>query len=129
MKVIHRPLESRSVDAAVVSARTETDLDGRLIHTYIERADFDAVGAHASDSEDMINMTLAVNETEVAVIFVEQVGGGFKISFRSRGGFDCSTMAKQFSGGGHKKAAGAFIEEPLETARTKVLDAVRHAMG
>jgi len=31
-------------------ARAKTELDGRLIHTYIERADFDDVGAHPADS-------------------------------------------------------------------------------
>ena len=109
-------------------ARAKTEMDGRLIHTYIERADFEAVGAHSSDSEDMINMTLAVGGTEAAVILVEQASGGFKISFRSRNDLDCSRVARQFGGGGHKKAAGAFIDEPLEAARSKVLDAVRAAM-
>ncbi|MBN2475764.1 MAG: DHH family phosphoesterase [Pirellulales bacterium] len=109
-------------------ARTQTELDGRLIHTYIERADFEAAAAHPSDSEDMINMTLAVGGTEAAVIFVEQVTGGFKISFRSRNELDCSLLARQFGGGGHKKAAGAFLDEPLRSAQARVLDAVRAAM-
>lgn len=109
-------------------ARVKTELDGRLIYTWIEREDFDAVGALASDSEDVINTTLSVGGTEFAVILVEQVGGGFKISFRSRSGVDCSRIAEQFGGGGHVKAAGAFINEPLERARAQVLDAVRAAM-
>jgi phosphoesterase RecJ-like protein len=108
--------------------RVKTELNGRLIYTYIEQADFKAAGAHPADSEDMINMTLSVGGTEVAVIFVEQPAGGFKISFRSRCELDCSLLAEQFGGGGHKKAAGAFIDEPLHAAREKVLDAVRSAM-
>lgn len=111
-----------------VLARATAEMDGRLIYTWIERADFEATGALASDSEDLINMTLAVAGTEVAVILVEQASGGFKISFRSRCGLDCSELAKQFGGGGHKKAAGAFVGESLADARTKVLDAVRAAM-
>ena len=109
-------------------ARTETELDGRLIHTSIEIKDFAAAGAVPSDTEDVINTTLSVGGTEVAVIFVEQPAGGFKLSFRSRSEFDCSQLAELFGGGGHRKAAGAFINEPLEAARTKVLDAVRAAM-
>ena len=35
---------------------------------------------------------------------------------------------EQFGGGGHTKAAGAFLHESLEAAQTKVLDAVRAAM-
>ena len=111
-----------------VLARAQTELDGRLIHTWIERKDFEATGALPSDSEDLINMTLAVGGTEAAVILVEQIGGGFKISFRSRSELDCSRLAEQFGGGGHKKAAGAFLTDPLPEAQAKVLDAVRAAM-
>jgi phosphoesterase RecJ-like protein len=109
-------------------ARTKIELDGRLIHTFIERADFEATGALPSDSEDIINLTLSVQGTEAAVIFVEQPTGGFKISFRSRNDLDCSRLAQRFGGGGHKKAAGAFVDEPLASAQAKVLDAVRAAM-
>ena len=111
-----------------VLARARTELDGRLIYTWIERKDFEATGALPSDSEDLINMTLAVGGTEAAVILVEQIGGGFKISFRSRSELDCSRLAERFGGGGHKKAAGAFLADPLPAAQAKVLDAVRAAM-
>jgi phosphoesterase RecJ-like protein len=109
-------------------ARVQTELEGRLIYTAIHRADFDAVGALPSDSEDVINLLLAVGGTQVAVIFVEQIGGGYKISFRSRSEVDCSRLAAQFAGGGHKKAAGATVNEPFEAAQANVLDAVRKAM-
>ncbi len=112
-----------------VLARATAEKDGRLIHTWIERADFEATGALPSDSEDLVNMTLTVGGTEVAVILVEQEGGGFKISFRSRSDVDCSKVASEFGGGGHRKAAGAFIREPLDVAKRRVLDAVRAAMG
>ncbi len=109
-------------------ARTQTELDGRLIHTWLTRDDFEASGAIPQDSEDVINMTLAVGGTEVAVIFVEQSTGGFKISFRSRSDVDCRLVAEQFGGGGHKSASGAFVDEPLAGAQSEVLDAVRAAM-
>jgi bifunctional oligoribonuclease and PAP phosphatase NrnA len=109
-------------------ARTQTELGGRLIHTWIGKADFAATGASPSDSEDIINMTLAVGGTQVAVILVEQPTGGFKISLRSRCAVDCSAIAEQFGGGGHKKAAGAFLNEPLELAKEHILAAVRAAM-
>jgi bifunctional oligoribonuclease and PAP phosphatase NrnA len=109
-------------------SHTQTDLDGRLIYTWLTQSDFDECGALPCDSEDIINETLAVGGTQAAVILVEQPKGGFKISFRSRCQLDCSKLAEQFGGGGHKKAAGAFLNDPLDVARTKVLDAVRAAM-
>jgi phosphoesterase RecJ-like protein len=99
-----------------------------LIHTWIELSDFAGTGALPSDSEDIINMTLAVGGTEVAVMLVEQTSGSFKVSLRSRNDLDCARLAERFGGGGHKRAAGLLLREPLESARTKVLDAVRAAM-
>lgn len=109
-------------------SRTETELDGRLIYSWLELSDFQAAGAHASESEDIINMMLGVSGTQVAVLLVEQKAGGFKVSFRSRCDVDCSRVAEQFGGGGHRKAAGATVHEGLEAARAKVLDVVRAAM-
>ena len=86
-------------------ARTQTELGGRLIYTWVERGDFEATGALPSDTEDLINMTLTVGGTEVALILVE-TKSGFKVSFRSRCELDCSRIAEQFGGGGHRRAAG-----------------------
>ncbi len=112
-----------------ILARAETELGGRLVHTFVRQADFDAVGAVAADTEDVVNMTLAVAGTEVAVIFVEQPSGHVKVSFRSRGKLDCNRLATQFGGGGHKAAAGAMLPGPFEQARATVLEAVRQAMS
>jgi bifunctional oligoribonuclease and PAP phosphatase NrnA len=112
-----------------ILARTETDLAGRLAYTTALREDFDATGALASDTEDVVNLTLAVVGVEVAVIFVEQAGGGFKISFRSRTSrVDCNALARVFGGGGHHAAAGAFLTGTLADVKTKVLDAARERM-
>jgi phosphoesterase RecJ-like protein len=109
-------------------ARTRAELGGRLVHTWIERGDFEATGALACDTEDIVNMTLTVGGTEMAVILVEQSSGQFKLSLRSRSGIDCSKLAEEFKGGGHKKAAGATLDGPLEVAQSRVLEVVRAAM-
>lgn len=108
--------------------RAQSELGGRLIHTAVFREDFDATGALPSDTEDVINLTLTVAGTQVAVILVEQPDRKFKISFRSRSTVDCSKLAEIFGGGGHKAAAGAMTPGPYEAAQKKVLDAVRAAM-
>jgi bifunctional oligoribonuclease and PAP phosphatase NrnA len=112
-----------------ILARTQVELDGRLAHTACLKDDFAATGALPSDTEDVINLTLGIKGTEVAVILVEQAEGGFKISFRSRTPqVDCSKLAETFGGGGHKAAAGAFLKDPWPEAQRKVLDVVRAAM-
>ena len=113
----------------LILSRTAADLDGALVHTHVQKEDFDATGALASDTEDVINLTMAVAGTQGAVIFVGQLRGGFKLSFRSRCDMDCNEVARQFGGGGHKAAAGAFQEGTLEEVQERVLPVVREAMS
>lgn len=115
----------RSRLRGMILARLETELDGRLVHTYVLKEDFQAAGAVPQDTEDAINLSLAIAGTEFAVILVEQLTGGFKLSFRSRCHVDCSEVARHFGGGGHKAAAGASIAGELATAQPQVLEYVR----
>jgi bifunctional oligoribonuclease and PAP phosphatase NrnA len=112
----------------LILSRIETDLNGRLAFTYVLREDFALVNALPSDTEDVVNSALAIGGTQVGVIFVEQQSGGFKISFRSRSKVDCSKIAENWGGGGHKAAAGAFVKGTLAEVQPMVLDVVRSAM-
>lgn len=118
----------RSRLRGVILSRLETLHEGRLVHTYVRESDFADTGAVPTDTEDAINQGLAIRGTEVAAILVEQKTGGFKISFRSRCHVDCSEVAANFGGGGHKAAAGAFIDEPFEEAQQKVVKTLGDAL-
>lgn len=108
--------------------RLTTELDGCLVYTHVELGDFERFGAVPNDTEDLINKTLEIHGTQVALIFIEQTPGSFKVSFRSRCQLDCSQVAANFGGGGHKAAAGASMTGSLDDVKTRVLDAVRSAM-
>lgn len=112
----------------IILARLQTEFEGRFVHTYVLRDDFAEAGALPQDTEDAINLSLAIAGTQFAVILVEQLTGGFKLSFRSRCHLDCNQIAAHFGGGGHKAAAGAFIHEPFEVAQSRVLDFIREKM-
>ena len=113
-----------------VLARVQTELGGRLAHTYILPGDYEATGAQPTDTEDLINLALGIDGTLFAVIFVAQPTGGYKLSFRSRCQTPANQVAAQFGGGGHKAAAGAFFEEnDLEAVQTQVLDFLREKLA
>ena len=113
----------------LILSRAQTEMDGRLVHTSVLSPDFEKTGALPIDTEDAINLTLAVKGVEAAVILVEQPGGGFKLSFRSRGKLDCRRLAEQYGGGGHFAAAGASVTGPLAEVQPKILAAVREALA
>jgi phosphoesterase RecJ-like protein len=110
-----------------ILSRTEPEMDGQLVHTFVRKEDFQETGALPSDTEDAINQTLAIAGTKLALIFIEQLKGGFKISFRSRCHVDCNTLARNFGGGGHRAAAGAFVEGEFSEVRSRVIRAARDA--
>lgn len=112
-----------------ILSRTTAERDGQLVYTHVLKEDFLETGALPSDTEDAINLTLAIAGTQVAVIFVEQAEGGFKLSFRSRCAVDCNQLANQFNGGGHKAAAGAFVHGSLKEVQSQVLPVIRDAMA
>lgn len=132
--VIYNELYERDTPGRVrlrglILSRIEDELEGRLRYTHVLKEDFAHVGAIPSDTEDVINILLTISATQFAIIFVEQlVGSLFKISFRSRCEVDCSRIAEQFGGGGHRAAAGASVAGAYEEVKARVLAAVRKAM-
>ena len=109
-------------------AGARTSHDGRVITSTVRQADIKASNATPHDTEDLINLTLAVKGTEVAAILIEQPDGRVKISFRSRSGVDASALAGRFGGGGHKAAAGAITDGPFEPACERVAAALDEAI-
>lgn len=98
------------------SDNSERFLGDRGVFSYLSRADFDSAGAIPADCEDLVNEPLAVAGTEVSIIAIEQQDKSVKASFRSRCDLDCAALAKEFGGGGHRKAAGASLPGPLAKA-------------
>jgi phosphoesterase RecJ-like protein len=96
---------------------------GRVAYTEIYLKDYAASGSQPGDTEDLINFPRSVESVEVALVFIEQVDGGTKISFRSRA-LDVSKLAERFGGGGHKLASGAKTNKPLPETRDEALAAI-----
>lgn len=106
-------------------AAMKTDLEGRIVYTSVTREDFERTGAIPADTEDLVDYTVSVRGAEIGLLFIEQKRGGIKLSVRSRNGFDCAALAREFGGGGHRAAAGASLPDPLPETVERVLAAIR----
>jgi bifunctional oligoribonuclease and PAP phosphatase NrnA len=85
-------------------------------------------GATSDDLEGLIEHARSLEGTEVALLFRELEPRSTKVSFRSNGRADVNRVARLFGGGGHVKAAGALVGEPLVRTRERVLEAVREQL-
>ena len=119
MKLIGRALE-----------RMKAEAGGKVVYTEVRLSDFAETGGVPSDTEDLINYPRSVTGVEVALVFIEQKGGGTKVSFRGGpGGQDVGRLAERFGGGGHKLAAGATVGTPLADTRAAVVSAAIASLG
>jgi bifunctional oligoribonuclease and PAP phosphatase NrnA len=65
------------------------------------------------DTEGLVNVILSIEGISIA-LFLMEAQDGIKMSFRSKGSYFVNDFAKKnFSGGGHKYAAGGFSADSL----------------
>ena len=105
----------------------EVDSELPLAWITVERAVMDELGCTVDDLEGVIEHARSIEGTEVAVLFRDTSDGATKVSLRSSGDVDVNAIARRFNGGGHAKASGAVVAQPLPEGRVVVLDAVRAA--
>ena len=100
----------RQLLLGIALSRARPELDGRLLVTWLERADFDRTGAADSAADGAADALRAVDGAQLAALIREPAsprGGRYKVSLRSRAdGVDSSAVARAAGGGGHRGAAG-----------------------
>jgi len=81
-----------------------------------------------------VNEPLSSESVAVAALLSDQADGVIRVNFRSKSPEACgrdvnvATLAQQFGGGGHRRAAGARVEGTLEDVRQRVVAAVEAAL-
>jgi len=109
----------------MATATTQSESGGRLVWSEITLAMLEEAGATLQEAEGVIDQLQTVDGMKIAIIFKEAGPELVKISVRSRDEVDSTQVCAPFGGGGHRRAAGAELREPLETARRRVLEVAR----
>ena len=106
---------------------------GRVVVSELLREDFDAAGADEPYSEGIIDHLRAVDGAELVALVRELPAGASaarKGSLRSHpDGVDVSAIARDFGGGGHKRAAGFSTDLPMDEITRRIVDAFLAANG
>jgi bifunctional oligoribonuclease and PAP phosphatase NrnA len=108
----------------VMQNTLQLHFDNRYASQHLMFSDFKTTGAKFEDTENLINECQRIASVEVAALFVELKDGRIRCSLRSSGSVDVCKIAQQFSGGGHKSAAGAYMPAPMDNAKKLIYDAV-----
>ena len=117
----HSTAKLRLLGAALSNLHRE----GPLAWIWITQEQMHRFGAREEDCEGLVNYALSIADVQVAIFFRELPDGRFRVSLRSKGEVNVSTVAEHFGGGGHKCASGCSIEGPLAVAVSRIVDRLR----
>lgn len=108
--------------------------DGRAAVMTLRCADFDETGALPEETERLIDIPQQVGTIQVIALISEvhtADGVQTRISFRSKHAPDAvnvSELAGEFGGGGHARAAGARLDEPVDDVAPRIIAAITRAV-
>ena len=105
----------------------EVSSDARYASLLLTRKMLEETGASSELSEEFVNFPRSVDSIEVSIFFREVEDNFYKISFRSKTYVDVASIAAQFEGGGHVRAAGCKLKGTLDEVKRKILAAVEEA--
>jgi len=92
--------------------------------------DFEETGGTKADAEDIIEIPRSLIDNKVAIFFYgSEDNAETRISLRTREPLDATILVKQFDGGGHPRAAGCTIKEPLSKAKRIMNRAIKKWMA
>jgi phosphoesterase RecJ-like protein len=117
----HSTAKLRLLGAALSNLHRE----GPLAWIWVTQEQMQRFGAREEDCEGLVNYALSIGDVQVAIFFRELPDGRFRVSLRSKGEVNVSTVAEHFGGGGHKCASGCSIEGPLAVAVSRIVDRLR----
>jgi bifunctional oligoribonuclease and PAP phosphatase NrnA len=95
--------------------------DQRLVFAELTLDMLERTGTEANASEGLIDLLTSVQTADIAVLFKESEPRLTRVSVRTSAQADAVAITSAFGGGGHPRAAGCSVAEPLATARELVL--------
>ncbi len=98
--------------AAACLARAQLDRELGFVAAWVTDEDLDAHGVTIAETEGLIDLVRRAREADVSCV-LKETASGVRVSLRSTGSVDVSTIATRFGGGGHAYAAGFSAEAAL----------------
>ena len=97
-----------------VLQKTTFHADGAVVVGVVDLGTFNRLGCTTGDIEGIVDTMVFTQGVELACVCVEKGAKMVKLSLRSRERVDVAGLASRISsGGGHPRAAGAMVPEPL----------------
>lgn len=96
--------------------------DKKLAYFFLSNDELKRFNGRKEDTESIVERLIAFEDADVSLFLREDKPGFIKGSMRSKHSTDVNSIASNFGGGGHKKAAGFSSELPPEEILKIVLE-------
>jgi phosphoesterase RecJ-like protein len=95
--------------------------EGRIVHAAMTLDMLRETGEQPNASEGFVDLLGSTKAADITVLFKEAEPGRTRVSVRTTDRADAVAITGAFGGGGHARAAGCTVEQPLPVARELVL--------
>ena len=125
----HKLFHSKSIEQIRVEGFVASTLKraacGKVTYAVISKADRERLSVLPEHTETAIEVVRSLIGTEIAFVIKENSEGEYKCSLRSTGA-NVANVAREFSGGGHIRAAGCTVAaENIDAAALLVLERIK----
>ncbi len=117
----HSTAKLRLLGAALSNLRR----DDALAWIWVTQEQMQRFEAREEDCEGLVNYALSMADVQVAIFLRELPDRRYRVSLRSKGDVNVSSVAEHFGGGGHKCASGCSMDGPLEVAVSRIVERLR----
>ena len=107
--------------------RSRLYYNGKLILSWEELNDRDELETRDRDSDSMYHMLQSIAGIEAVAVIREEKTDLYSVGLRSNNDTDVGLIAKNFDGGGHRKAAGCTIEGSKKEVMDKIISAFKNS--
>lgn len=123
-----KPLAKARLWAQVLPT-LQSSADGRLVWALLRQQFLRVADATDDMDEGLPSYLVDIDGVALAVLFKEHDDSTTRVSLRTTAPYDAAALARQFGGGGHVRAAGCTMRQPLDAAVAAMLPILRAAIG
>lgn len=103
--------------------------DDKVVIGTVTEKDFRDFNLDVEDVDGFSTFIMSIKNIRAGFVIVE-LPKNIKLSFRSKGNIKINEFARQFGGGGHKNASGAYVEKTdLKSLKQKLIDNVKQYLN
>ncbi len=116
-----KPLAKARLWGITLDRTLRDTANGRIVWAALRQEFLREVGATSDMDDGLPSYLMDITGVAIAAIFKEQTDGTTKVSLRAAEPYDAATIAANFGGGGHVRAAGFSLRASVDEAISEAI--------